>query len=486
MQRASRFFWNGIALLLGRSANLVPNLLIAIWVSRHLGVEAFGSYSAALGLLATFRLVAALGFENLLPRQVGQNPSLTGKYHIHSLLIATVSAACLTVAMSASALLFSYTDETVYAVRVASLALLPLSLTGVYESLFVGHERAGYVAATNLLEVVGRLICSWMVLVQYRSVSAVISVYVLFRWVTATLEAGLFVARVDRPKLHMEWDFIKGLSKELFEFSAITIMAGLFWNIGLVMLSILANEHEIGIYNAAYKIVFVWSIVPTSLMAAVFPSMSRLCQVDQMEFQRLTFNALRYLGSLAFPLAVGGAVLANDLIMVLYKTEFQSSVLALQILIWALVPLFTNNVLYRILLASHRQRATLRVTAVSLGTNLLLCGILIPVLGAWGAALGGFLATCVELVQYSWLTRCQLPVRAVLLSLGKFALAGASMGVLMLLLRQSIGWVGTALLGVGLYIGISILLRALTGEDMRVLWRLLVRTIPSPAEHSLQ
>lgn len=482
MNRVQRSWANGISLLLGRAANLAANLLIVVWVSRYLGVVAFGSYSAALGLLATFRLLAALGFENLIPRQIGRDPALTGRYLTHSLVLAITSALVLTAIMDVLALIFHYTVETVHEVWVASLALLPLALVSVYESFFIGRERAGYVALMNLFEVTGRLAFSLVVLARGYGAIAVIGVYVLLQWVTCVIEAMVFWMRVDRPEQCLDWGFAQRLARELVTFSAITILAGLFWNIGLMMLSALANEYEIGIYNAAYKIVFVWSIVPTSLMAVVFPFLSRSYQDDRAEFVRVILNALRYLGAVALPLAVGGAVLADDLIMFLYGSEFRASVMVLQTLIWALVPLFLNNVLYRILLASDRQQSTLRVTAVSLGLNLLFCAGLVPLWGGWGAAVSGLLAISAAFVQNLWLAWHDLVVGEAVICLGKFALASALMALVVIFLRQTIGWVGGAVIGAAFYGVMVILLRAFTDHDLQILRRLFGRPMPVSPE----
>jgi O-antigen/teichoic acid export membrane protein len=398
MNSVQSYVRNSTALLVARLVNLGGNLLVAVWVSRALGVEAFGSYSAALGLFTLFQVGTALGFENMIPHELGRQPAARRQMFSHSVFIAAVAAIMLMFVMDGIASVFNYTHATVVSTWIISLALLPTGLISVTEAFFIAGGRVEYVALINTFEVMGRLLTSVIILAAGGTTKSVLVVFTVYRFIACLAMFKAYFRFAGQSDWHIQGSYLKRFFSQLFTFSLITILAALFWRIDILFLSIFHTEYQLGIYNAAYKLVFIWSIVPTCYMSVALPILSRLYAEGSTRFANVIIKSLKYLMAVALPLALAIMVLGDRVIRSIYGADFSASISVLRMLGWLLVPLFLNNVLYRVLISGNRQSWTLRVTLLGLIINILLCLVLVPTYGAVGAALANLIAVNASLI----------------------------------------------------------------------------------------
>lgn len=477
MNPIQRYFKDGVALFVARLVNLVGNLLMVVWVSRTMGVEAFGSYTAALGLFALFQLGTALGFENLIPREVGRDPTSSDRMFTHSVLVAGIAAVILTGVMDSVALVFNYTPITVLSTWLISLALFPAGMIGVAEAFFIAHRRVEYVSLIYFLEMVGRLVATVAVLTAGGHIPSVLAVHVAFRWLAFIAMFKLHFRFAGQPDWRIQRFYLKLFVRQLFTFSLITLLAALFWNVDLIMLSVFQNEYQLGIYNAAYKLVITWSIVPISYMSVALPILSRLYADGSARFTNVTMNSLRYLAAVALPLALGTTVLGDRIITLLYGDDFSGSITILRLLGWLLVPLFLNNVLYRVLISSDRQSWTLRVTLFGLVSNIILCLVLVPRRGAVGAALASLLAASMSFVINAilvWRLYAQVKIPA---AVGRFLVAGALAAGTSWWLKPHVPWLWNAILFAIIYASGAVIVRAVGPDDWALMRRMFRRPV---------
>jgi len=83
---------------------------------------------------------------------------------------------------------------------------------------------------------------------------------------------------------------------------------------------------------------------------------------------------------------VGITLLAEPIILLLFKPEYIPSILALQIVVWVLPFIFVNYIQGSLLTAMNRQVTYLKITAASLVLNVGMNLVLIPLYSYLGAA----------------------------------------------------------------------------------------------------
>ena len=220
---------------------------------------------------------------------------------------------------------------------------------------------------------------------------------------TVALEAlitscGLILAYLSatRSSVNKRWnvrrDAVTSLARESlpYMFSTVAIIA--YMKIDIVMLGYLSNNSETGIYSLAQKLSEVLYIVPVVLIESAYPSLASR-HLDSNK------NEEKY-GQMLFDLAVGGAILATVLALLLaapliryiFGSDYENSVSVFYLHAWSCIAIAMNTARHRWLATIGLQRYAVSVTLMGLIINVALNFILIPQMGAEGAAIATVLS----------------------------------------------------------------------------------------------
>jgi O-antigen/teichoic acid export membrane protein len=101
---------------------------------------------------------------------------------------------------------------------------------------------------------------------------------------------------------------------------------------------------------------------------------------------------------LALPIVVGGIIMANPMIRVIYGTEYMGAVSTFQVLLFNLILVFPGTILSGILIAQDKQGIFIKTGAVGATINIILDLLLIPIYGIVGSAIA---SSAVQIVVYS-------------------------------------------------------------------------------------
>jgi O-antigen/teichoic acid export membrane protein len=232
------------------------------------------------------------------------------------------------------------------------------------------------------------------------------------------------------------------------------------------------SETEVGFYNAAYRLITVWYLIPSSFMEVVFPILTKAHRHSTHKSEAIQQKALKYLLAIGLPLAIGSFAIAEQTISAFYGPGFEESILVFRIMVWHTVLAFANNVFWRILLARGEQNLAVLVQAVSGIIRVILSFVLGSQFGAKGAAwalMGGYTVYTLMHVYYVNRGGTQLPFRKLG---GRFALASGVMGAITLYLSSFFSFFLLIPLAVFIYLAMVILLRAFSEEDMAIFYQL--------------
>jgi O-antigen/teichoic acid export membrane protein len=445
--------------------------LLIIFISRYLDVEGFGIYSTVLTFYATLEVFASLGFANYIPREVGRAPERTNEYLSHSIITAIGSALCLLTLSHVIAPHLGYNSITVAGIRIAILALIPASLTAISQSFLVAYEKAEYITFLSFMEVAARILASIYLLHIGYGVLSIVITFCLFRYISLCCYAFVLLRQIGRPRLMFNYDFFKHFIKDLATFSALIVVGGLFTTIESLALSLLRDETAVGIYNAGYRLVSIWSIIPCSIMNAALPNLSRLYRHSRSQFDALVEKSLKYLLLIAFPLIIGTTVVADEIVIALYGESFGETAIVLRFLVWSLLPLFLDDALWRILLASDHEAFTLRVTAINLLNMAVLCLLLIPPLSYVGASLVVILVLILEAGSYAVQVQMHVTKIRYRKIVIKPLLASLVMGLLAVALRSHLPLAAVISISALVYLVATILLGAVSFQELISLWK---------------
>ncbi len=177
-------------------------------------------------------------------------------------------------------------------------------------------------------------------------------------------------------------------------------------------------------------------LIAQSIAIAIYPSMVRNHAEDPGSLPQVVWRSIKYLLIVCLPIAVGGTVLADRIIITLYEETFVNSIPVLQVMLWALPSLFLLELLGRVGVTLHLERLTARINVINALLTVALNLILVPTLGILGAALALLGGRTLRLVQLWKLIGNDRLVGQRWGSLLRVASAAGMMGALVLLLRQ--------------------------------------------------
>jgi O-antigen/teichoic acid export membrane protein len=191
--------------------------------------------------------------------------------------------------------------------------------------------------------------------------------------------------RLWRPVLRWERRVRGPLVRTSLAIAVVSTVGILHFRGDIVLLSLLAPPEDVGVYTLASQFISEAFILPGFLMAAVFPILTRAIhgagKIDEVINRTLQVLAL---ASVAVGLAV--VTLARPAVDIVAGAEFEAAVRPSRILALSIPFIFCAPVFFNIAIAVNRQRWLFWAGLATLGLNVLLNLILIPLFSYNGAA----------------------------------------------------------------------------------------------------
>jgi O-antigen/teichoic acid export membrane protein len=176
------------------------------------------------------------------------------------------------------------------------------------------------------------------------------------------------------------------LMKQATIFGFSMFLVTIYDRIAVLMLGKMQSDEVVGWYSAAYKLISLTSVVPTIIVTATFPKLSRESRVRDEVVAALFTKGFKYLVFLILPLIAGVSILAAPLIHLVCGPGYDQAVPALRILVLTSALSFLNIYLAGLYWATNYQKPMLAFQAVALAFNVALNLILIPRYAHLGSA----------------------------------------------------------------------------------------------------
>jgi PST family polysaccharide transporter len=373
--------WLLVSRAIGDAGLLVYYLLLA----RTFGTAGIGDYSFAFAVASFLALGVGFGLKNLIVRRVSRDPEEPGEIAATVLLTQTAFAIVLAAALVAVTRAVGY-SATLTGYLVLAFLALSLFAIGVTFIAFLEAVGAMYLSALASLIQKGTIVALGVVLILGgASLSTVMSAHVLAG--AAYLIVGWWWARRHFGKFRLRYrpELARAVFIAALPFLATSALWEIYSRIDIVMLHVMHGDAETGLYASAYKLISAPLFVAALVGVAVFPTLARSAAEDRSEMNRVFRETMRALVVLGL---AGGVLLitaGDGLQVMLFGEEFAESGVLVRLMAPLFVLQFLMVPLWRVLLAMNRERTLLLLRVVSVGINVGLNLLLIPVYGAKGA-----------------------------------------------------------------------------------------------------
>jgi O-antigen/teichoic acid export membrane protein len=353
---------------------------------RSLGPAGYGVVTYGLAVGVVLAPVTDLGMELIVTREVAHTeriaPQLAGTGLTLKLLL-TVCAVGLLLPIS-----LSRPDGTIFATFLLGLAVIGGSFAEYFGYVFRGLRRVELDAALTLLLRLCVFAFGFAALLVRPGVNGVAVAYLIGNGLAALLGYGWLRRRFFKPALRTKRAASVALLRQALPLGGAILLSLVYTRTAVFLLDALSSSAAVGEYGVAQRLTEPLALIPSAIMAAVFPALAHaMSQNDYSATRPLRAKTIGLLALCGLSIAVGGWLLGPWLIQFLYRDQYTGSTRALQILALAALPIFVNYALTHFLVARRQQRLNLIFNVVIFVVNLTLCAWLIPRFGPSGAAL---------------------------------------------------------------------------------------------------
>ena len=387
MSNAQRIVKNTSILLLTEIASRVLSFFLIIIIARYLGDIGLGKYSFIFAFVGIFSIISDFGISGLMTRDIAKNKFLTKKY-VDNVFAFKVFLSIFTAFVPFVFMIFTEKSFDIKTgVLLAGISTSFYYLAYPFRNVFIAHEKQVYHAIYNITERVVAFVLGITVLYLGYGLIGFLVILVVSNFISLIYSYFIVSEKFSKVGFEFDFRFLKNALKKSLPFWFTTIFMTFYFKIDTVMLGFMKDFQATGWYNAAYKIIDALTSIPFIILIAVYPVMSRFHGKQEKFLQILYKKTFYYLFMLGFPLAVGVTLVADRIILFAYKSSFENSTIALQILIWALMFIFVNYLMGYLLNSIEKQILFTYSTGFCAALNIALNFMLIPKFSYIGAGI---------------------------------------------------------------------------------------------------
>ncbi|HBA36913.1 TPA: hypothetical protein DCZ15_03500 [Candidatus Falkowbacteria bacterium] len=355
-------------------------------LARYVGPANLGKYYVAISFTTIFAIFIDLGFANVLTREVAKDQSRAARWLGNILALKLPLAVLATAAVFILINILDYDRLTRQLVYISAISMVLDSFTASFFAVTRGFHNLKYESLSSIIFQLIVLTVGYGALlaggglIPAMGALALASLYnFIYSW--AIVKTRLKIAvRIIYDRL-----FIKEILLIGWPFAAYAILQRLYTYLDSVLLSVLAGDVAVGLYQVAFKIILALQFLPMAFTASLYPALSAYWQ-DNREQLAISFErAINYLIIISLPIIVGAAVLA-DKIVLLFKEGYDGAIWPLRISIISLFFMFVNFPVGSLLNACDAQRRNTRNMAIVAVTSIIMNLLFIPLWGVIGAS----------------------------------------------------------------------------------------------------
>jgi O-antigen/teichoic acid export membrane protein len=232
-----------------------------------------------------------------------------------------------------------------------------------------------------------------------------------------------------------------------------------------IVLGVFKTNYEVGIFSAAYKIVFMLLVIERVFYYVFFPVLAKQHKQNPEKLKSSFSFLMRFLFASTIPVALGGLMLAPGIIELVYGHAFMDAVNVLRILLLYFVIVPVDTIFGYGLVAIDQERRFFKVITITAIINAVLILLLSVQFGFFGAACALLVSEIISIVlMYRQLKK--YVQFACLRFIPKPVVAGLLMAISLYVLPQ---WhvILLILVAACVYLLIFYLLRGISKQDLR-------------------
>lgn len=426
---------NSVFNIIYTTANLAFPLITTMYVSRVLLPAGVGAVSYAQNLVNYFVTAAGGGLAIYGVREIAkQRDNLKEKNVVYSSLF-TINFILTSLALLTYLILFVFGNGLILDKKLSAIFVLSIVFNFInIDWFYQGEEDYVYIAIRSII-------------IKFISTAAVIlfvrtkqdcGIYAL---IIALAQGSNYIFNIFHARKFVKFGIkdisIKKHLTPLFYISASAFLWSIYSHIDITMLGKMVNKTVAGYYSNAFRIVEISINVCLAAITVLLPRLSIYYNTDRNKFVELVNKALDATIFISVPIFAGVIILSPELLSFLFGNAFLPGTPAMRVLsAMILIKTVANLLCYQLMICTGNEKKRLPAYIIACVLNIAMNWLLIPILGAVGAAIASVASEFfVDAYQYVYIKR-RIPFSATKRGLLQAFLGTLIMALAVLLLKN--------------------------------------------------
>jgi O-antigen/teichoic acid export membrane protein len=383
-----KHFKNTGWLLAEKILRIIVGLFIGVWIIRYLGPEQFGYFSYALSFVGLFTVIATLGLDGIVIRELVKDESRRDELIGTAFLLKLMSAFGV-LAILAIAVNFTSNDTSINTLIFIVASATIFQSFNVVDMYFQSKVLSKYLVYVNVISLFLSSMVKIALILNEASLIAFAWVILFDSFVLAIGFIYFYIKNISTFNVkHLK--FSKSTAFELLRdgwpLILSSIVVSIYMKIDQVMIKEMINAEAAGQYAAAVKLSEAWYFIPMVIASSLFPAIiNAKKQSEEFYYARLQ-KLYDLMVWLAIAIALPMTFLSDWLVELLYGGQYNQAGNVLAIHIWAGVFVFLGVASGKWFIAENLHRLSFWRTFNGMFVNIILNILLIPKYGVQGAA----------------------------------------------------------------------------------------------------
>lgn len=346
-------------------AKVVSTILALVsigFITRYLGKEGFGDYATVLAFLSFFASVADLGLYSISTREISRDGADEEKIIGNIFSLRIISALIILIASPVVVIFFDYPLAVKEGIVLAAASFVFSSGYQVLNGVFQKNLAMDKVAVGEL---VGKV-------VQVVGVIVAVKLDLGFDWIIGSLLFNMIASflivffwskKYIRFRMRFDFNYWKLFLKESLPLGLGSVIVFVYFKMDTILLSVLKTNADVGIYNAAYKVLENLTFFPAMIIGLILPIMANTIFNNKKRFHEVSDKTFKFFVLVVTPMIVGTLFLADGIVRLIGGGQFADSADVLRILVFAIAAIFFGNFFSNILIAGNLQKKLMLIYA---------------------------------------------------------------------------------------------------------------------------
>lgn len=388
MQSGREAIWkNSFFLFFSQVIRLLTNFLIFIGIARLYGPEGFGQFSIAFTVANICIMIADFGFDVLLASEIAKNRSealqISRKYFSMKIVFALIGSFLMLIIPSFQ----GFSDESRLLIYSLSLYVIFTTFTNFFYAIFRGFEKFEYETRNSFFSNLLLLIALGVLGFFKTPLFYLMFFFIGARFLGVILGISKAIKLVGGNIIKLDFGGWKSIINQILIFGLTFLFGNLFIQLDTLLLGIWKGDEAAGLYQAAFRIMVFFLLIPDLLISAFLPLMSRLYleNIDRWKtHSRLLFKILLFL---SIPITLMLFYNAKQLIPLMFGDKlFDQAIPVLQIFSVIILIRFIAEPFGLMMTTSKRQHIRMMLVIVATIFSFIINYFVIPAYGLNGTA----------------------------------------------------------------------------------------------------